>query len=166
MNLTMIPAGEPVFVDANVFVYDFGPDHVYGPSCNALLKRFEKKDLRGFTSSLVLHDVAHRAMTVEACQCLGWPYAGIGQRLRNNPAEIQKLTRFRQMLDEILAVGVEVIQVTSNHILLAADLSRKHGLLSGDALVVAMMQSNRLVNLASGDNDFDRVPGIVRYDLL
>lgn len=159
----MIPAGERVFVDANVFVYDFTPVALYGPSSNALLKRFEKRELRGFTSSLILHDVAHRAMTLEACQSLGWPYTGIGRRLRNNPAEIGKLTRFRQMLHEILALGVDVLHVTSDHVLLAADLSRKHGLLSGDALVVAMMQSNGLVNLASGDADFDRVSGIVRY---
>jgi hypothetical protein len=26
MNFAAIPAGESVFVDANVFVYDFGPD--------------------------------------------------------------------------------------------------------------------------------------------
>ncbi len=159
----MIPAGESVFVDANVFVYDFTPVPLYGPPSNALLRRFENRELRGFTSSLVLHDAAHRAMTLEACQSLGWPYAGIGRRLRDNPAEIRKLTRFRQMLHEILAVGVEVLYVTSDHVLLAADLSRKHGLLSGDALIVAAMQSNAIVNLASGDNDFDRVPGLVRY---
>ncbi len=166
MNFAIIPAGEAVFVDANVFVYDFGPDPLFGPPCNALIKRFEKQQLRGFTSSLVLHDVAHRAMTVEACQSLEWPYAGIGQRLRRNPAEIRKLTRFQQMLHEILAVGVQVLHVTADHVFLAADLSRKHGLLSGDALVVAMLQSNGLANLASNDEDFDRVPGIVRYSPL
>jgi predicted nucleic acid-binding protein len=166
MNFAMIPAGEAVFVDANVFVYDFTPVALYGPASNALLKRFERKELQGITSSLVLHDVAHRAMTLEACQTLGWPYAGIGKRLRTHPAEIQRLTRFRRMLDEILALGVEVLDVSVKHVLLAGDLSRRHGLLSGDALVVAMMQSNGLVNLASGDNDFDRVPGIVRFSPL
>jgi predicted nucleic acid-binding protein len=128
-----------------------------------LIKRFEKRELRGFTSSLVLHDAAHRAMTVEACQSLGWSYAGIGRRLRDNPAEIRKLTRFRQMLHEILALGVEVLHVTVDHVLLAADLSRKYGLLSGDALVVAAMQNNAITNLASGDSDFDRIPGILRF---
>jgi predicted nucleic acid-binding protein len=37
------------------------------------------------------------------------------------------------------------------------------GLLSGDALVVAVMQSQNLIHLASNDADFDRVPGIKRY---
>ena len=70
------------------------------------------------------------------------------------------------MLHEILAVGVQVLHVTADHVFLAADLSRKHGLLSGDALVVAMLQSNGLANLASNDEDFDRVPGIMRYSPL
>lgn len=34
---------------------------------------------------------------------------------------------------------------------------------SGDALVVAAMQSEGLSQLASHDADFDRVPGVVRY---
>ena len=70
------------------------------------------------------------------------------------------------MLDAILAIGVEVLDVKAAHVLLASDISRAHGLLSGDALVVAMMQSHGIVNLASGDGDFDRVPGIVHYSPL
>lgn len=42
-------------------------------------------------------------------------------------------------------------------------LSRQHGLLTGDALVVAVMRQHGLTNLASADADFDRVPGITRY---
>jgi len=35
--------------------------------------------------------------------------------------------------------------------------------LSGDALVVAVMREHGLVNLASNDADFDRVPGLTRF---
>ena len=70
------------------------------------------------------------------------------------------------MLDEILLLGIEVFSVTAAHVVLAADISRNLGLLSGDALIVAMMQSNALTSLASADADFDRVPGIVRYSPL
>jgi predicted nucleic acid-binding protein len=45
----------------------------------------------------------------------------------------------------------------------AADASRKTGLLTNDALVVAVMERRRLTHLASNDADFDRVPGISRY---
>jgi predicted nucleic acid-binding protein len=42
-------------------------------------------------------------------------------------------------------------------------VSRQTGLLSNDALIVAVMRANGLTKLASEDADFDRVPGITRY---
>jgi predicted nucleic acid-binding protein len=36
-------------------------------------------------------------------------------------------------------------------------------LLTGDALIVAVMQAHGLSHLASNDTDFDRVPGLTRY---
>ncbi|MGC1719497.1 MAG: PIN domain-containing protein, partial [Isosphaeraceae bacterium] len=79
------------------------------------------------------------------------------------PGEIVKLQRFRQALDEIIGIGVQVIPITQQHVLLAADLSLQHSLLSGDALIAAVMHYHRLTSLASNDSDFERVPGIVRY---
>lgn len=163
MNFADIPSGTSVFVDANVFVYDFAPDPQYGPPCRELLERIELGDLTGFCSTRELSDVAHRLMTLEACQTFGWPFAGIGQRLRTHPVEITRLTRFRQALDEIVAFGVRVLPVTQPDVLLAGDLSRQHGLLSGDALIVAIMQGHNLTTLASNDTDFDRVPSLNRF---
>ncbi len=45
----------------------------------------------------------------------------------------------------------------------ASVLSKQFGLLTNDALLVAIMQDHGLTNLASHDGDFDRVPGIMRY---
>jgi predicted nucleic acid-binding protein len=42
-------------------------------------------------------------------------------------------------------------------------LSHQYELLTGDALIVAVMRQHGLTNLASADDDFDRVPGITRY---
>ena len=42
-------------------------------------------------------------------------------------------------------------------------LSQQHELLTGDALILAVMQANALANIASNDADFDRVPGLTRY---
>ena len=43
-------------------------------------------------------------------------------------------------------------------------LSRQMGLLSNDALIVAVMQANGLSKLASSDQDFDRIPWLTRYE--
>ena len=163
MNFAGIRAGQSVFLDANVFVYDFGPDPSFGPPSRDLLERIERGDVKGYVSTHVFSDVAHRLMTLEACQTFGWPYSGIAQRLRRHHDDIQKLYRFRQALDEIVAIGVHILPVSAEHVLLAGDLSRAHGLMSGDALIAATMQSHGLAALASSDSDFDRIAGIARY---
>jgi len=158
-----IPAGDSVFIDANVFVYDFGPDPIFGLPCRALLERVEQGEVKGYISAHVLHEAAHRLMTLEACKTFGWPYTGIGRRLRSHPRELQQLHRYRDALDEIVGSGAMVLSVSAREVLLAGDLSRSHGVLSGDALILAVMQIHGLVNLASSDADFDRVSGIKRF---
>ena len=102
-------------------------------------------------------------MTVEAMAQFGWPLAGIGRQLRRHPTEIQKLSRFQQAVHEVPLFGVQVLPITFPLVETATALSRQLGLLTGDALIVAVMQSHGLTNLASNDADFDRVPGITRY---
>src|SRR5205823_6456373 len=93
----------------------------------------------------------------------GWPFAGIAQRLRQHPAQVQGLTRFRQAVQEVPQFGIQVLTIPPSLIDAAAAVSQHTGLLSNDALVVAVMQANGLTHLASNDADFDRIPGITRY---
>jgi predicted nucleic acid-binding protein len=55
------------------------------------------------------------------------------------------------------------LPVGKSQVSLAPDLSRQTGLLCGDALIVAVMQTHGLTNLASNDADFDRVAWLTRY---
>jgi predicted nucleic acid-binding protein len=128
-----------------------------------LLERVESGDVSGIISANVLHDVAHRLMTLEACSVFSWPYAGIGQRLRRSPEQIKLLQRFQSAVAEILAIGVGVLPVESANVVMACDVSRTYGLLSGDALIVALMQAHGINVIASNDADFDRVPTVARY---
>ena len=163
MTFADIASATTVFVDANTFVYAFAPDPQFGPPCEQLLERVELHDVQGFTSSHVLSDVAHRLMALEACAIFGWPYAGIAARMQRHPTEVQQLPRFRQALDAVLGIGIQVVPVFARHVVSAAALSQQLGLLSNDALVVAVMQENGWTQLASHDADFDRVPGINRF---
>ena len=163
MNVAGIASGTAVFVDANIFVYAFAPDPQFGPPCEHILERIELQDVTGFTSSHVLADVAHRLMSLEACATFGWPYPGIAARMQRHPTEVRQLTRFRQALDAILQIGVQVIPVMPRHVLSAAALSQQFGLLTNDALIVAVMQESNLTQIVSNDTDFDIVPGFTRF---
>jgi predicted nucleic acid-binding protein len=163
MTFDQLPANSTVFLDANTFVYAILNHPAYGANCTTLLDRIERQEVQGFTSAHVLSDTVHRVMTLEACDRFGWPAQGIANRLRRHPAEVQQLVVPRRAVDEIQLARVIVLAVTAQHVSQAVDLSRQHGLLAGDALIVAVMRDHGLTQLASLDADFDRIPGITRY---
>ena len=102
-------------------------------------------------------------MTIEAMQAFGWKSSGIALRLRNHPAEVRALKRFRQAVQEIPLFNVRILIVDPTWLDAAAAVSQQTGLLHNDALIVAAMQAHALTNIASADLDFDRVPGLTRY---
>ncbi|OAI49779.1 hypothetical protein AYO44_06165 [Planctomycetaceae bacterium SCGC AG-212-F19] len=163
MIFTDLGTGDSVFVDANVLVYHFQPHPVFGTACSQLLQKIENQDLHGFTSTHILSEVGHRLMTVEASRVLGWPFTGIANRLRRNPAEVCKLTAFRLAIDGLVQSSMTIVTVAPTMLATAAALSQQLGLLMNDALTVAILRANGLTNLASHDTDFDRVPGITRF---
>lgn len=163
MRFDEIPGGASVFVDANVFIYAFAADAKLGTPCVDLLERIEIGELAGCISASVLSEVAHRLMTLEACEAFGWSYSGIAQRLRQHLDQIPKLHRFRDALGEIAAIGMTIYSIADRDVLRAAELSQMHGLLSNDALVVSVMESHSITHFASNDADFDRVNWLTRY---
>jgi len=158
-----LQAGASVFVDANTLVYHFEPHPVLGPACTALIRRIELGEITGVTSTHVLTEVAHRLMTIEAMKRFGWPLAGIAQRLRRHPAEVQQLSDFRNAIEAVPKLGLSILAPAASLVAVGAAISQQSGLLSNDAMVVAVMREHGLVNLASHDADFDRVPGLTRY---
>jgi predicted nucleic acid-binding protein len=163
MTFSDIPGGVSLFVDANTLVYHFGPHPTFRTACQQLLERIARQEITGTTSTHAVSDMAHRLMTLEAMARYGWPAAGIVRRLRQHPAELQQLSRFRQAIDELPQFGIQVVPVTQALVSAAATISQQHGLLGGDALIVAVMREHGLVNLASHDADFDRAAGLTRY---
>ena len=163
MTFAGIPTGAAVFVDANPLVYRYSLHAKFGPASTNLLDRIDRQDLTGYTTIHVLGEAAHRLMTLEAIVRLNWPQANIGNRLRANPAEVTKLSVFRTAIEAILQSRLQVLTISPTHMASAVDLSQQLGLLTNDALIVAVMQSHGVTNLASSDTDFDVVPAITRY---
>jgi predicted nucleic acid-binding protein len=164
MTFDQIPANAAVMIDANIFIYFFTPHAVFGPPCKLLMDRLTNyQDFFAYTSTHLVSEVSHQLMALEASQLFGWPLRGITRRLGQHPAEIKKLTRFRQAIDEIPRLGIEVLPVERHLLPMAASLSQLHGLLTNDAITLAAMQNETIIHIASNDTDFDRVPGLTRY---
>jgi predicted nucleic acid-binding protein len=163
MTFDQIPASAFVFIDANILIYYFAPDPALGPTCQQLVGRITRQEFHAYTSTHVLLDVAHRLMTLEAIARFGWPQTGIARRLRQHPAEVQQLQRYRQAFDEVPRLGIEILSIAPHLLGAAGAISQQTGLLTEDALIVALMQDQAIAGIASHDPDFDRVPGLTRY---
>lgn len=163
MTFADLVAGDRIVLDANTLVYHFSRHPQFGVLCTDLLRRVAQHDVHGMVPTHVLSEMAHRLMLLEASAHFGWPQTGALRRLQRQPFLVQQLTVFRQSIEQVLQMGVRVLIIDAPQILAAADISRQTGLLSNDALVVAVMREHGLNNLASHDADFDRVPGLTRY---
>jgi predicted nucleic acid-binding protein len=163
MTFADLLAGDAVFLDANVFIFHFGPDPALGPACAQLIQRIENQEVRGFTTTHVLGEVAHRLMVFEASTVAGWVPGKVRQRLKQQPGVLQSLSRFRTAVETVLQSRVQVWTLAPSLLANAVVLSQQQGLLINDALTVAIMQANGLSKIATEDADFDRVPGLTRY---
>ena len=163
MTFLDLVAGDAVFIDANTFVYHFAPDPRWSSSCGQLLQRIQNQQIAGHTSAAILSEVAHRLMTIEARARHLWTPGKLLHRLKQNPHIVQSLTSSEAAITSIVGSRVHIIPVDSGLIVAAAAMSRQTGLLTNDALALALMQAHGLTKLASNDSDFDRVPGITRY---
>ncbi len=163
MTFADLVAGVHVFVDANALIYHFSPHPVFGPACKQLVADVENQTLAGYTSPHIVGEVAHALMIVEALALPGWGVSNAPKRLKKQPGTVQQLVRFHKAVEDIFHSRLQVLPIRPDLMLKAAVLSRQFGLLTNDALVVAIMQEHGLTALASHDADFDRVPGITRY---
>jgi predicted nucleic acid-binding protein len=163
MTFADLVAGTHVFVDANSLIYHFSPHPVFGSVCTQLLADIENQILLGYTSTHIVGEVAHALMIIEALSLPGWGTSNVSKRLKKQPVAVQQLTRFQKAVQEIFQSQLQVLAIRPDLMPKAAVLSRQFGLLTNDALLVAIMQDYGLTALASHDTDFDRVPGITRY---
>lgn len=113
MNDLLGPSGRRQHVRgcASPFIHHFEPNAVFGPASTDLLERIENQELSGVTTTQIISEVAHRLMTIEAMQAFGWKSAGIALKLRNHPAQVQTLKRFRQAVQEIPLFSVRVLTI-------------------------------------------------------
>lgn len=163
MTFADLAAHDHIFLDANTLVYHFASHQVFGPAANQLITRIENQQLQGYTSTPVLTEAAHRLMMIEAATLPGWKPTKVKLRLLQNPSALQSLTLFRSAVETVLQSRIQTLVIVPSLIASAAVISQRAGLLSNDALIVAVMQAHGLTNIASSDADLDRALGLTRY---
>jgi len=156
LNLSQIPAGTKVFIDANIFLYIFFSHPVFGKSCHHFLKRIESADISGFVDEFVLNEVFHKLMIT-----------GIVNRYHCEPHEaIVLIKRSPTILADLTPVweassllqNVNVTSISGPFFPDAYRISHEWNILSTDAVHVAAMRKEQISFIATNDTDFKRIP--------
>jgi len=158
-DLATLPSGARVFIDANVFIYHFTQVPLTS-ACTSFLQRVEVGDLHGITSVVILAEVAHRLMILEAIRSLGLSPRTAVKKLKEQPNLVRQLSYYKVVTERIPSFNVAVEPVTFNHCQTAQSLSAFHGLLTNDSLTAAVMQALGVTDIASNDPDLAGVPGL------
>jgi predicted nucleic acid-binding protein len=160
MTFKTLKRGENIFIDANIFVYNFGGQSV---ECKYLLLRCARGELTGYTLTSVLSEVLHRLMIAEAIQNSYISNKNPVRKLRENPEIIKKLTTYIRNVEKIAEMNISIVALTHDLVKKSAKIRQNEGLLTNDSIVVAAVKELGLSNLATNDNDFDQIKWLNVY---
>ena len=162
-SLAEIPDGTSVFIDANVFIYHFSGPTPLSTACSAFLQRVEDGLLRGLTSTVVLIEVLHRLMVLEAVNAFLLQPREAMRYLKEHPQQAKTLVAHQGVPEQVRRTGIEVVAVGFDEIERSHEVKQRYGFLTNDAVVLATMERAGITTLASNDLDFERVETISLY---
>ena len=154
MTLAEVRAGDTVFIDANIFIYHFGGRSA---ECRAFLERCARREVQGYTSTLVLAEVLHRLMVAEAITKGLVTAKTAVRKLGETPGLVKQLTQYQDDVNTIFQMNITILTLTSEVVQSSAEVRRSVGLLTNDSLLVACMRTYALTKLATANGDFDHV---------
>ena len=160
MRIESLPHGVRVFVDANVLTYALSTVEPLHSLTASLIERSARQEIQVFTSASQAANVIHRAMIIEARVVLQVPSSMILVHLKDHPDEVRRLTRYRHVPGELSRARVRILDVTYREIHASKQYRDDYGLLTDDSIMLAVMGRHDLVDLATNDEDFKRIPGL------
>ena len=161
-KLSEFPKNNSIFIDANIFhLYLRGPKKIQ-EICTNFLEKIERKEITGYTSPLVLDELAYKLLLKKIEEKFQENPINI---LRKNPKVISNFSNYVELgLDTILGIeNLKIIDISKEHVENMVDYMKKYLLLPRDALHLSVMLAINCKNIASTDDDFDRAPMITRW---
>lgn len=134
---------EPVFLDANIFMYAAGKPHTYKNPCLHILKDIETQELTGVVNTEILQELLYR-------------YSHIGL-----------IEKGIELCNEILQYPLTVLSVSESDVLLAIDLIQEYKsskITPRDAFHAAIIKNNHINEIISADKDFDNFDFLTRIN--
>lgn len=152
MNLDDIPAGSLCVADTNVLIY---AEQGVSPQAQRFVRRCSSGELKAVLPQTVWQELAHKLMLAEAMMRGLTSGGNPAARLAAKPEAIRGLTLHRAKVKSLLDLGFgfepcQLSDLTER----AFALQEKHGLLTNDAVVLAVALRLKADALVSNDKSF------------
>ena len=155
LKLSEVPSGERIFIDTNIFLYSAFEHPAFGNTCREFLKRTQKKEMAGFSSDFVLNEVFHKLMIAEVANNLGLDRRNAVSIIKKKPELIEGLKRVWVEMELINSFNITILSGSTFPEFI--EVSRRYRLMATDAAHVAIMLANEIKNIATNDDDFERI---------
>jgi predicted nucleic acid-binding protein len=156
-----IPDGVVCFIDATIFYYHLINTPPLSDDCLDLLARVGTGAINGVTLSVALAEATHKVMLAEVVRRHNVAPQGLISRLKKHPELLDNLTEHQQVVPLAQSLRVTIETITPDLLLRGAQLSPQHRLLTNDALTLAVIEKRAINHLATNDDDFDSIPGLI-----
>lgn len=160
MKLSELTAAEPVFIDANIFLY-----HFTGASreCKEFLQRCEAQELSGITGVTIMAEVCHRLMLAEAIKRGFISSSKPAMQLQKKPEIIKRLSEYPAQMTNIMGWGITILPAPENILAESQVFRTQFGLLTNDSCIPVYMKAAGASKIATNDRAFRSIPSLHVY---
>ena len=153
-----IKTGTIIFIDANILLYAVSGHWKFGNSSRRLLESINDGEYKGITSILVCNEVFHRSLIAEIVEREGIGPESVLKCMKRDPGLVSESTKAWTAVERINQINnLKIVGIDDSDFELALRYSKKFGLLSSDALHLAIMKREGVNTMASNDRDFEGV---------
>lgn len=152
MTLDDIPSGYLCVIDTNVLLYaEQGVSH----QAQRLLRRCSMGELTGTLPQTVWQEVAHKLMVAETMMKHGISGSNPAECLAGRPERVRSLELYQTKMRALVNLGLRFERCEHRDLLQSAfDLQKRYGLLTNNAVVLAVAIRLEADCLASSDKNF------------
>ena len=154
--LASIRSGAWVGIDTNILVY---ANQRRSSECAELLKRCASGELQGVVPMPMVAELVHALMLIEARENNWVERANPARSLAERPDLVRRLTRYEIQTREFLGIGLRLEPAGAGDVLEALRIQKETGLLTNDALLLAVARRLNCEAVASADKGLSGAAG-------
>ena len=157
MSLNEIQNSQLVIIDANIFIY---ANQRASLQCVDLIEKCAKGEISGVLPVHILAEIVHILMLSEARELGFIKSNNPAKQLSENPEKIKYLKKYKIVIKDLLSIGLRLESLLREDFLTAMRIQSEYGLLTNDALFIAVAERLSISSVVSADKCFKNISNV------